>query len=248
MPGNVGGAVRIGSTVRRPVGPWTPAVHALLGHLATAGFRETPRVLGFDRRHREVLTYLPGDVLSPDDPVPVSDALLVDAMRWLRRYHEAVATFRHPGPWRNAARPAAVGEIICHHDLGTYNVSWQSSSRGPVLAGVFDWDMAGPGRPLEDVAFAAWSWVPLYRAGPADEVARRLALIASSYAGGFTPSQVLEAVMRRMDRSIRVIRDGQTAGDAGMLNLAAVGEPDRTERSLARLAARLPEIAARLPG
>ena len=30
--GNVsGGVVRIGDTVRRPAGPWTPAVHALLG-------------------------------------------------------------------------------------------------------------------------------------------------------------------------------------------------------------------------
>src|SRR4051794_15572276 len=35
--GNVGGAVRVGGTVRRPTGPWTPAVHRLLGHLASAG-------------------------------------------------------------------------------------------------------------------------------------------------------------------------------------------------------------------
>ena len=32
--GNVGGAVRIGPTVRRLTGPWTPAVHALLEHLS----------------------------------------------------------------------------------------------------------------------------------------------------------------------------------------------------------------------
>jgi hypothetical protein len=31
--GNVGGAVRVGSSVRRVTGPWTPAVHALLAHL-----------------------------------------------------------------------------------------------------------------------------------------------------------------------------------------------------------------------
>ena len=35
--GNVGGAVRVGDTVRRPTGPWTPAVHELLEFLADAG-------------------------------------------------------------------------------------------------------------------------------------------------------------------------------------------------------------------
>ncbi|WP_197700840.1 hypothetical protein [Micromonospora purpureochromogenes] len=32
--GNVGGAVLVGDTVRRPTGPWTPAVHDLLDYLA----------------------------------------------------------------------------------------------------------------------------------------------------------------------------------------------------------------------
>ncbi len=246
--GNVGGAVRIGSTVRRPTGAWTPAVHALLGHLAGAGFRETPRVLGVDERGREVLTYLPGRVMAQDAHVAAPDPLVVDAVRWLRRYHDAVASFRHPGPWRNAARAATADEIICHHDLGTYNVAWESSARGPVVVGVFDWDMAGPGRPVEDIAFAAWSWVPLYDLSlPVGEAARRLVLVAAAYAGGLTPHEILAAVMQRMERAVRVIRDGQAAGDPGMLNLAAVGEPERTERTLATLATRLPEIAAELP-
>lgn len=34
--------VRIGDTVRRPAGPWTPTVHALLGHLHAAGFHGAP--------------------------------------------------------------------------------------------------------------------------------------------------------------------------------------------------------------
>jgi hypothetical protein len=37
------GVVRVGDTVRRPAGPWTPTVHALLGHLHAAGFRGAPR-------------------------------------------------------------------------------------------------------------------------------------------------------------------------------------------------------------
>ena len=47
--GNVGGAVRIGSTVRRPTGPWTGAVHDLLRHLAGTALPGVPRVLGSRR-------------------------------------------------------------------------------------------------------------------------------------------------------------------------------------------------------
>ena len=38
MPGGVNQVLRIGSTVRRPVGPWTASVHALLTHIAEAGY------------------------------------------------------------------------------------------------------------------------------------------------------------------------------------------------------------------
>lgn len=56
--GNVGGAVLVGNTVRRATGPWTPAVHSLLGYLATR-IPHVPRVLGIDGQGREMLTYLP---------------------------------------------------------------------------------------------------------------------------------------------------------------------------------------------
>jgi hypothetical protein len=36
------GLVQVGNTVRRPAGPWTPAVHALLSHLHEAGFHVHP--------------------------------------------------------------------------------------------------------------------------------------------------------------------------------------------------------------
>ncbi len=46
------GVVRIGDTVRRPAGPWTPAVHALLDHFHAVGFRGAPRALGIDEQGR----------------------------------------------------------------------------------------------------------------------------------------------------------------------------------------------------
>jgi hypothetical protein len=52
--------VRIGDTVHRPTGWWTPSVHALLKHLEAVGFKYAPRVLGFDDQGREVLSYIEG--------------------------------------------------------------------------------------------------------------------------------------------------------------------------------------------
>lgn len=52
--------------VRRPTGPWTPAVHALLTHLYEVGFRAAPRPLGIVDQGREVLTFTQGHVVWPD--------------------------------------------------------------------------------------------------------------------------------------------------------------------------------------
>jgi mutator protein MutT len=252
--GNVGGAVRIGRTVRRPTGSWTPAVHALLDHLGEHGLAESPRVLGTDELGREVLTYLPGRVLDVDVDSP-SEAVLRDAMRWLRRYHDLVEGFRHDGPWRTTpgglsrpttgAAPDHADVLVCHHDFAPYNVALSGSADGERVVGVFDWDMAGPGTRLEDLGFAAWNWVPLYRPLPESEAVARLSSMADAY-GGVSAAQILSAVVPRIERSIRVISAGQRAGDEGMLNLATVGEPARTQAALDRLRSGIPRLAETL--
>ena len=47
--------MRVGDTVRRPTGPWTPAIHALLRHLEHRGFDGAPRLHGIDEQGREIL-------------------------------------------------------------------------------------------------------------------------------------------------------------------------------------------------
>jgi hypothetical protein len=68
--GNAGGAVRVGDTVRKAAGPWTPAVHELLRHLASKGFAGAPRPLGIDDRGREILTFLDGETVGSARPWP----------------------------------------------------------------------------------------------------------------------------------------------------------------------------------
>ncbi|SDT69729.1 phosphotransferase [Jiangella sp. DSM 45060] len=240
--GRVGGAVRVGDTVRRPAGAWTPAVHALLDGLRTAGLDGVPPVRGVDERGREVLGWIPGRSVARDEVV--SSALLADGARWLRRFHDAVAGYRPDGEvaWRHGRRALAAGEIVCHNDPAAYN--WIVD--GDRVVGVVDWDMAGPGVALDDLAFLAWMSVPLRRADvPVDVAARRLALLASAY-GDVAPSAVLAHVQVRMGMAVDRIEAGQRRGDPGLLNLAAIGEPGRTRAALVDLAAREPAIVAAL--
>lgn len=78
---------RVGDTVRRSVGPWTPAVHTLLRHLESVGFDGAPRVLGIDDQGREILTFIPGEEGWNN---PWSDEALIQAAQLIRRYHDAV--------------------------------------------------------------------------------------------------------------------------------------------------------------
>lgn len=245
--GQVGGAVRVGDTVRRPTGPWTPAVHALLAHLAARGLDGIPAVLGFDEQDREVLTYVPGRPIPLDE---VSEAHLVSAAAWLRRFHAAVADFR-PGArrWRFVERDLAPDEIVCHHDAAMYNLLAGEGERADEVIGVVDWDVAGPGTPLDDLAHLAWSGVPLYDEPDVTSAARRLGVLTDAYGEpGLTALRIAEHVVVRVEAGCARIAAGQRAGDAGMLNLAAVGEPARTlaqrqtyvERTLPLLHAALP--------
>ena len=240
LPGNVGGAARVGATVRRPTGPWTPAVHALLTHLARRGVRHVPAVHGFDVRGREVLDYLPGEVVDVNRDL-LSEPRLASLGTWVRGFHEAVADFPLGGTWRffGVAEPT----VVAHNDLAPYNLCFA----GDELAGVFDWDLAGPSSPLMELAHTAWTAIPLFRPIAPELAARRLRVLADAY-GGPSAREILDAVPVRVQLAIDGIREAVRRGDTGMRNLAGHGEPERTEESLTGLLTRLPDIAAQLAG
>jgi hypothetical protein len=82
--GNTSVVVRVGDTVRRHTGHWTPAVHDLLAHLSSVGFVDAPTVLGIDDQSREVLPFVTGEVglLDPVPPLPT----------WFRTTEACIAT------------------------------------------------------------------------------------------------------------------------------------------------------------
>jgi Ser/Thr protein kinase RdoA (MazF antagonist) len=175
--GNFSGVVRVGDTVRRETGPWTPAVHALLRHLEAAGFDAAPRVLGIDERGREILTYVEGEVPHVtggaylwEDEAPFAVGALV------RRYHQACAGFVPPdgARWRMGGER---GEVICHHDVAPWNLVFRDAR--PVA--LIDWDFAGPGTRLWELAYAAWRFGPLTSGADPVEAGRRVRLLCDGY-------------------------------------------------------------------
>ncbi|MFF8816759.1 phosphotransferase [Leucobacter sp. NPDC015123] len=248
LPGGSGGVWRIqgpdGVTrVHRPTGAWTPAVHELLAHLAAKGLDGIPEVYGTDDAGREVLSYLPGDTLDPEREQPSARALAA-AVGWLRRFHDAVADFE---PTSDVWRPGELrlardrGEIICHNDPGLYN--WVVVDGE--FAGMIDWDRAGPGLPLDDLAFLVWSGVPLLREIPPAEAADRIKIAAETY-GGVDGRELLDAVTRRMGLIATRWKAGLDRGDPGTIALRDAGIMARHEARVAAFEHRREELDALL--
>ena len=191
--------VRVGDTVRRPAGAWTPAVHALLDHLADAGFAAAPRALGFDEDGREVVSYAPGDVVWPGRfELLERDEALAEVARLIRRYHDVVASFVPPPDaawWDLAADPSGVHELVCHNDLAPWNLV-----RGPDRS--LDVHRLGPrrtGRRVWDLGWALLAFIPLTPDRPLDDaaIARRLRVFMAAYGSEDELEATLAAAVER---------------------------------------------------
>jgi hypothetical protein len=233
--------VRIGGTVRRDTGPWTPAVHALLRHLEAAGFDAAPRVLGIDEHGREVLTYIEGEAAHAPWPARLrTDGSLADVALLLRRFHDAVASF-HPSSdalWRAGPKPLLTGEIVRHGDFAPWNIIWREDE--PV--GIIDWDFAVPGPPILDVAQLALAAIPLSTdnivrdagfSSPPD-FSRRLSVICDAY-GRVESAEVLAAIDDMQHAELARLLEYGTAGREPWATFLRRGERERIEADMAWL-------------
>ena len=152
--------IRHHQAVHRPMGAWSPAVHALLTHLRTVQFCAVPEVLGVDEQGREILSFLEGHVYNyPLPAIAASSEALTSAATLLRTYHDATLSFVAQDIskllWFFPAREPR--EVICHGDYAPYNVVLQRQK----AVGIIDFDTAHPGPRVWDVAYALYRWAPL---------------------------------------------------------------------------------------
>lgn len=247
--GNLTPVVRVGSTVRRTQGPWSPAVHALLRHLESVGFAGAPRFLGIDELGREVLSYLPGQ--TGFFPEVWREESLVAAARLLRDYHEATLTFRSPpeATWQLTYPDLTQHEVLCHNDAAPYNIVFVDG----VPTGLIDFDLAGPGPRLWDLAYALYWFAPLY---PHDlpvarglddsaQTSRRIHAFCAAYGIPYTP-RLLDFVDARLREMCVRLQDRAAANDVVAQRMIHDGHLAGYERALTTFRARRPALEERL--
>jgi aminoglycoside phosphotransferase (APT) family kinase protein len=246
-----GDARRSGDTVRRTAGPWSPSVQAVLRHLQRAGIGGIPEPLGFDERGREVVSYVAGDVWNyPLPEVVWRQSTLVATAVLLRRLHDATAGFEPPADarWMLAMPGDLPAEVVCHNDFAPYNVVFDDD--GP--AGVIDWETAAPGARIWDVAYAAYRWVPLSRAAPAElrdahEQARRLRIFCDAYGLGAADRAILLATAARRVVALRDLIVAEVAiGNPVFAERLADGHVEEYDADLAYLRASAATLAESL--
>jgi Phosphotransferase enzyme family len=224
MPGgtaNRGLVHRIGNTVRRPVAPCRAATHALLAHLASAGFDGAPRVLAVDGS-TETLTYLDGRAgVPPMRAGMLTDAALVSVGELLRRYHQAVSSFDPAGyRWPRRVPARFTTGLVSHNDVHPANLIFRDAA----AVGLIDFDWAGPGSIIWDLAAAARHWSPLCdERDVADsrqgQALRRFRLLLDAY--GLSRAQrreVAGAILDNHDWCRAIITDAASAGHPGFID------------------------------
>lgn len=213
---NRGLIVRVGDTVRRPRRATSPAAAALLAHLADVGFDGAPRHLGTDEEGRDVLSYVPGQTVTPPyPPWALTDAALESVASLLRRYHAAVAGLETAGlPWAGPVPPEWRGPLVTHNDPNLDNIVFRD---GAAVA-LIDFDLAAPGSRVWEVAAAARFWAPLRADTDVDDPRRgrtlaRLRLLADTY--GLEPGErerLPAAVLANHDWLYGIVRSAAEGG------------------------------------
>jgi hypothetical protein len=235
---NRGRVFRIGQTVHRPQAPFPAATHALLKHLDAVGFSGSPRLLATDG-DSEVLSWIPGQAART--PLPswaLGDAALVSVALLLRRFHHAVASFDPAGHnWPDERVPAPYRwPTISHNDIHPGNIIF---SDGRAI-GLVDFDLAGPGSPIWDLAAAARCWCPLLSDedvpnSVVDRRFERFALLLDAYGlAGHARVEVAEALLDNQEWTFRIVVDNVMRGHLGFQHYwnSVAGRAERGHRWL----------------
>ncbi|WP_431929821.1 phosphotransferase, partial [Nonomuraea jabiensis] len=214
LPGGfVNAVVRVGDTVRRTPGQRAAYVHELLRLFERSGWAGAPRFLGLDGRGREILSFVDGHVawedVQPDGVA--SNESLARVAELVREFHDLTA----------GTSLAGQEEVVCHNDLSPKNTVYRGEEPRPVA--FIDWDLAGPGRRVHDVAHVCWQYAGLgpLIADPAD-AARRVRLICDAY-GLRERGEVVETILWWQDRCRRGIEQEAAAGLAHAIRLREQG-------------------------
>lgn len=231
--GNVSNVCHSGDTVRRELKPDSPKIHKLLKHLENKGFSYAPKFLGIDEKRREILSFIEGEAGNyPLKEYMWSDDVLMDIAKMLRLYHDSVSDFSFDGSWESIDNTPQQFEVLCHNDFAMYNIIF--NHKRPI--GIIDFDVAGPGPRLWDIAYTLYTCVPLSRVylsetgekvyynslQHANRIKRRVRLFFESYGEGIEENY-LEMVLLRLEGLCKTITRRAREGDIAFQKMIAEG-------------------------
>lgn len=156
------GVVRVGDTVRRPMGPHSELVHRMLGKLEEADVDCAPRFLGIDEQGREVLSWIDGEVATRPWPQWVADPERgVSVARLLRQLDDALILIGLPDDtpvrsWLSGA-PEPVGPVssfLGHRDVTPENTVFRDAR----AVALVDFDLMSPSSRVDEVVNLLLWW------------------------------------------------------------------------------------------
>jgi hypothetical protein len=240
--GNVSNVYRLGDTVRRELNPDSSKIHKLLRHLEDKGFSYAPKFMGIDEKGREILSFIEGE--AGNDPLKEymwSDDVLKGIAKMLRFYHDAVSDFPISDDWKPIDNTPNKVEVLCHNDFARYNIIFNNNK--PI--GIIDFDVAGPGPRLWDIAYTLYTCVPLSRfylsetgeevhynsLQDAHRIKQRVALFFESYGEGIE-DDYLEMVLLRLEGLCKTIKRKASEGDIAFQKMIDEGHLEHYQNDI----------------
>ncbi|KYG31774.1 aminoglycoside phosphotransferase family protein [Alkalihalobacillus trypoxylicola] len=240
--GNISNVYRKGNTVRRELKPESTHIHKLLKHLESKNYDYAPTFLGIDENGREILSYIEGEAGSGSikNYMWSNDALEIIA-KMLRGYHDAVNDFPIDESWQPIDNTPLPFEVICHNDFAIYNIIF--AHKTPV--GIIDFDVAGPGPKLWDIAYTLYTCVPLsrlyytekgeavyYHSKDASTKKERIHLFFQSYGLKRVDIRLIEMVLLRLKGLCNTIKRKARNGDIAFQKMIEEGHLQHYEQDI----------------
>lgn len=240
--GNISTVYRSGNTVRRDLKPDSSKTHKLLKHLENKGFINAPKFLGIDEKGREILSFIEGEAGNyPLKEYMWSNDVLKEIAKMLRLFHDSVSDFSMEEGWEPIDHTPQPFEVLCHNDFAIYNIIF--NHKLPV--GIIDFDVAGPGPRLWDIAYTLYTCVPLSRVSlsetgeavyyhsldHAERNKQRVKLFFESY-GEELEKGFMEMVLLRLEGLCKTIERKAKEGDPAFQKMINAGHLEHYQNDL----------------
>ena len=240
--GNVSNVYRSGDTVRRELKPDSSKIHKLFKHLEDKGFSYAPKFLGIDEKGREILSFIEGEAGNyPLKEYMWSNDVLMEIAKMLRLYHDSVSDFPFDDSWHSIDNTPQPFEVLCHNDFAIYNIIFNHGRP----KGIIDFDVAGPGPRLWDIAYTLYTCVPLSRfylteTGEkvyyhsllhANRIKQRIRLFFESYGEGIEENY-LEMVLLRLEGLCKTITRRANEGEIAFQKMIDEGHLEHYQKDI----------------